>query len=99
MKSFVPPLLYNSGMATKKNKAAVALGKLRAKAGDLAEVGRRGGLKRAEKMRMEGKDLMPGAVQAMGAKAGGAARAAKLTPEERSAIAKAAAAARWEKKA
>lgn len=45
----------------------------------------------------EGKNPAAVALGRLGGKKGGKARAAKLTPEERRAIAKKAAAARWEK--
>jgi len=84
----VLPLAYNTGMERpKKNRAAVALGKLRAKKGDMAEVARLGGKARAKKIGQK----KAGEIAAEG----GAARAAALTPEQRSAIARKAAAARW----
>lgn len=46
----------------------------------------------------EGKDLVASLLGRRGGLKGGAARAAKLSPEERREIAKAAAAARWGKK-
>lgn len=86
-------------MATKKrNPAAVALGKLRAKSGpDMAATGRLGGLAKAANMSKDEKAAFA-AMASQGGKAGGAARATKLTPEQRREIAAKAAAARWAKK-
>lgn len=86
-------------MKPRKNQAAVALGKLRAQKGpDLAETGRKGGLRRAEKFREAGKPAFVDGAQVQGGLAGGAARAAALTPEERKAIAAKGARARWARK-
>ena len=83
-------------MAT-KNRAAVALGKLRVKKGpDMAETGRLGGLAKAANMSKEEKAGLAAMASEAG-KAGGAARAAKLTPEQRREIAQKAAAKRWAK--
>ncbi len=51
-----------------------------------------------EKLRAEGKNPAAVALGRLGGLKGGKARAAKLSPEERSAIAKVAAQARWHKK-
>jgi hypothetical protein len=86
-------------MKPRKNRAAVALGKLRAQKGpDLAETGRQGGLRRAERLRASGKPAFVEGAQVLGGLAGGAARAAALSPEERKAIAAKAARAMWAKK-
>lgn len=77
-------------MATKKNRSAVALGKLRAKNGDMAEIGKRGGKTRGKQLSEERKKRI--------ASGGGTARAAKLTPEQRSEIARKAGLARHGKK-
>ena len=79
----------------RKNKAAVSLGKLRAKRGpSMQETGRRGGLAKAKRIAAAGAEYFPEGA----AESGGQARAASLTPEQRKAIGRAAAAARWGKK-
>lgn len=82
-------------MKARKNPAAVALGKLRAEKGpSLSKIGSKGGKKamqiRGKKGRRE--------FAKQGGLAGGAARAAALSPEERKAIAAKAARAMWAKK-
>lgn len=64
----------------------MALGKLRAKKGDMAEIGKKGGTTRGQQISAERKKSI--------AAEGGAARAAKLTPEQRSEIARKAGLAR-----
>jgi hypothetical protein len=73
-------------MATKKNPAAVALGKLG---------GRKGGLARMKMMSPDDRQAFARA----GGLAGGKARAKKLSSAQRKASARKAAAARWGKKA
>jgi hypothetical protein len=83
-------------MAKKKNPAAVALGKLRARKVSVErqkEIASMGGRARAEAISDE--DL--NRIVTKAGKAGGKARAAKLTKEQRSEIARKAAAARWGK--
>ncbi len=83
----------------RKNPSAVQLGKLRARKGpSLKEIGRIGGLKRAERLAEDGGQAFEAGVQRKGGLSGGKARAAKLTPEQRKEIAKKAAAARWGKR-
>lgn len=83
-------------MTRRKNRAAVALGKLRAQKGpDLAETGRKGGLKRAEVFRAAGLPAFVDGAQQKGGKKGGAARAAALTREQRSEIARKASQTYW----
>ena len=78
-------------VATRKNPAAVQLGKLRTKKGPpLDEIGSLGGKRRAE--RLSKKDREASASNA------GKASAQKLTPEERRQRAKMAAQARWKNK-
>lgn len=78
----------------KKNPAAVKLGKLRALKGpSMTETGKLGGIARAKNLAEERAE---GASEI--ARKGGKARAAKLSREQRAAIARKASLARWAKK-
>ena len=78
----------------RKNPAAVSLGKLRAQKGpSMAETGKLGGMARARNL-----EEAQGALASEIASKGGKARSAKLTRDQRAAIARKAAAARWAKR-
>jgi hypothetical protein len=87
---------YTIGLAKKKNPAAVALGKLRARkvsAERQREIASMGGRARAEAISEEELNR----IVTKAGKSGGKARAAKLTKEQRSETARKAAVARWKK--